>query len=293
MKIAILVLFLVSLSSHSFAQYFGKFEEGPSGKFRDAEPWQEFVLASDFSFLDPNGLAWNTPKGTAVNGASIPPMFWSLIGGPFSGKYLKASVIHDHYVETKTRTAHDTHRNFYYGMRANDVPVWQAKAMYWAVRTFGEDWRLEKPAAEVPTAQNFSKAADVVRVEQIGAAIARQSLLEVARNLKTSEGQIVRRSFHGLIGAELADLDADALATQRALSMYAPLWVSTKNPEFQALVFQASGLTDSQDLTLDNMPDWPGGELPLSGGKATAKNFRDLFQEEQIRDFDFKLPQPG
>lgn len=51
--------------------------------------------------------------------------------------------MHDYFCEMKTRTSHDTHRNFYYGMRANGVSYWKAKAMYWAVATFGPDWTVE------------------------------------------------------------------------------------------------------------------------------------------------------
>ena len=38
---------------------------------------------------------WTAPKGAKVDGASIPQLFWTPIGGPFEGKYRYASVIHD------------------------------------------------------------------------------------------------------------------------------------------------------------------------------------------------------
>ena len=103
------------------SEYFGQFQDELKGTFLVSEPRPKFRLISEFRFLDPNGLLWRTPADTEVDGASIPQAFWSIIGGPFSGKYIKASVIHDHYCVTKSRTQHDTHQNFYYGMRASGV----------------------------------------------------------------------------------------------------------------------------------------------------------------------------
>jgi hypothetical protein len=47
---------------------------------------------------------WTVQPHKEVDGASIPQAFWSIIGGPFEGFYIKASVVHDHYCEVKTRT---------------------------------------------------------------------------------------------------------------------------------------------------------------------------------------------
>jgi Protein of unknown function (DUF1353) len=44
------------------------------------------------------------PAGAIVGGASIPQVFWSIIGGPFEDKYREASVIHDYYCEQKSDT---------------------------------------------------------------------------------------------------------------------------------------------------------------------------------------------
>jgi Protein of unknown function (DUF1353) len=119
----------------SFAQtdeYFGDFLDKLRGVFNvEAMPRPMFKLESDFRFKDPNGLLWLAPAGEEVDGASIPQPFWSFIGGPFEGAYINASVIHDHYCKTKERTEHDTHRNFYYGMRTSGVPDWKAKLMHW------------------------------------------------------------------------------------------------------------------------------------------------------------------
>ncbi len=140
----LLIIYVTPLFSDD-DEYFGKFSGDPSFKIKNnVEGRPTFILLEDFHFIDPNGFKWETPKNTEVDGASIPQFAWSFIGGPMSGKYLHASIIHDRYCEIKSRTAHDTHRNFYYGMRANGVPETKARVMYWAVRTFGPSWKIIK-----------------------------------------------------------------------------------------------------------------------------------------------------
>ena len=99
-----------------------------------------FELVNDFSFVDSNSRLWTAPKGIVVNGASIPKFFWSFIGGPWSGKYKRASVIHDHFCETKSRKWDDVHRVFYDAMIASGVSELKAKLMYFAVYRFGPRW---------------------------------------------------------------------------------------------------------------------------------------------------------
>jgi hypothetical protein len=293
MNRAILLAFCLFFPLPAAAQlYFGEFGVGPSGEFRDGDPWQEFVLDKEFEFLDPNGLRWATPSGAAVNGASIPPIFWSLIGGPFTGKYLKASVIHDYYVVNRTRTAHDTHRNFYYGMRANGVSSWQAKTMYWAVRTFGADWDLYQPVAKQGGQASSIHISGNFDSQQYSAAIARQSLLEVARNLKTSDGETLRMVFGGPVEATLDAIDDDAFATQRTLAIYTPLLINDSNSDFKTVLFNFSWLADSKDLTLETLPKWPDGRIPPSGG-TVAQDFRDVFPTDELRDLEFNFEVPG
>lgn len=107
-------------------------------------------LLADYAYIQSNETRWLAPKGTKVDGASIPKVFWSLIGGPFEGKYRNASVIHDRYCDTHERPWRDTHRMFYEAMRCNGVAIAQAKIMYYAVYRFGPRW--PEPGAPVPEA---------------------------------------------------------------------------------------------------------------------------------------------
>lgn len=97
-------------------------------------------LQNDLVFIDPAGTRWAAPKGAQVDGASIPRGFWSVIGGPFEGKYRDASIIHDWFCDQRTRTWQATHRVFYDGMITRGVDPVKAKLMYYAVWWGGPRW---------------------------------------------------------------------------------------------------------------------------------------------------------
>jgi len=77
------------------------------------------------------------PRGFVFDFASIPKIFWSLIGAPATGKYREAAVVHDYcyYSEAYSRWGCD--RLFLQQMEDLDVPWWKRIAIYWAVRLFG------------------------------------------------------------------------------------------------------------------------------------------------------------
>ncbi len=106
--------------------------------------WQgdgrSMVLTEPFEFIDAKGLHWPVPKGTYVDGASIPWPLWSIIGGPFEGKYRDASVIHDFYCDVHLRQWREVDRMFYDAMIASGVDERQAKVMYLGVLWGGPRW---------------------------------------------------------------------------------------------------------------------------------------------------------
>lgn len=209
-------------------EYFGEFLDALRGIFNTkAQPRPTFKLESEYRFMDPNGLLWKVPSGVEVDGASIPQQFWSLIGGPFEGPYINASVIHDYYCDTEERTAHDTHRNFYYGMRAAGVPEWKAITMYWVVITFGPSWRLEKRVTLENHCQTLANGdsqcfftpvikeamvrvppADLSNPVVLAVALAKTSA--IARNLVTSDGEILDVKNDTVIAATLDNIDKNA-----------------------------------------------------------------------------------
>jgi Protein of unknown function (DUF1353) len=99
-------------------------------------------LLEEFRYTDPKGMPWVAPLGSVVDGASIPRIFWSVIGGPFEGKYREASVIHDVGCAQRRRPWKEVHRAFYNAMRCRGVPDGKAKMMYYAVYHFGPRWGI-------------------------------------------------------------------------------------------------------------------------------------------------------
>jgi hypothetical protein len=116
-------------------------------------------------FASPDQRIWSSPKDSIVDGASIPRVFWSFIGGPLEGKYRNASIIHDVACIEKRMPADSVHRMFYFACRCGGAPEAQAKAMYFAVAHFGPKWKLvaEKETNELGTTRTVFKPVDFTR----------------------------------------------------------------------------------------------------------------------------------
>lgn len=116
----------------------GRFEGRVSATWDD--DGRNMTLVEEFAFHDSDGKKWTAPAGSVVNGASIPSIFWPILGGPFEGKFRNASVVHDVYCDTKTEASEDVHKMFYLACRCGGVRENKAKAMYYAVLHFGLSW---------------------------------------------------------------------------------------------------------------------------------------------------------
>jgi len=97
-------------------------------------------LNADFAYISPSDKRWEAPQGSIVDGASIPQVFWAVVGGPFEGQYRNASVVHDVACVKRSEKWEDVHRMFYYAMRAGGVSETRAALMYAAVYKFGPRW---------------------------------------------------------------------------------------------------------------------------------------------------------
>jgi hypothetical protein len=129
-------------------------------------------LQKDFGYVDPSGKEWISPKGAKVDGASIPPAAWSLIGGPFEGKYRNASVIHDVACQLKNRPWQVVHRVFYDAMLTSGVNPLIAKTMYAAVLVAGPRWSRQVALRDVPYTQAQGKAFAVASSQGMSGEIA-------------------------------------------------------------------------------------------------------------------------
>ena len=103
---------------------------------------RDMTLVEPFAYVDAAAVRWDAPAGAVVNGASIPRPFWSVIGGPFEGRFRNASVVHDVACVERSRPWRQVHRMFYEACRCGRVGAVKAKTMYYAVYHFGPRWRL-------------------------------------------------------------------------------------------------------------------------------------------------------
>ncbi len=147
------VAVLIACASHKNSAQLSVAEQPPSGGSRwgyySGEPvtrWnpdgRTMTLLSELSYTDPQGLLWSARAGSQVDGASIPRSLWSIMGGPFEGKYRNASVLHDVAYEQHNRPWQDCDRMFYNAMRCSGVSAVEAKTMYYALYKFGHHWKF-------------------------------------------------------------------------------------------------------------------------------------------------------
>jgi hypothetical protein len=102
---------------------------------------RHMTLLSELRYTDPEGVIWVAPAGSVVDGASIPRALWSLMGGPFDGKYRNGSVLHDVAYDQKSRPWKQCDRMFYNAMRCSGVSATEAKTMYYALYRHGRHWK--------------------------------------------------------------------------------------------------------------------------------------------------------
>lgn len=129
---------------------------------------RNMTLLSELRYTDPDGKVWIAPAGSEVDGASIPRSLWSLMGGPFEGKYRNASVLHDVSYDQKTRPWSECDRMFYNAMRCSGVGAVEAGTMYYALRKFGRHWKAPK-AAPVKVDEEIVARAEPVNQGDINA----------------------------------------------------------------------------------------------------------------------------
>jgi len=141
-------LFLLSLASFQCeAQSYGSFIGDVIAKWN--ADGRTMTLTAPFAYKDPTGYMWEAPTGSMVDGASIPKVAWSVIGGPFEGKYRDSSVIHDVGCKTKKQPWELVHKAFYTGMLASGVDATKAKTMYAAVYHFGPRWAEKRVIRQI------------------------------------------------------------------------------------------------------------------------------------------------
>ncbi|HSH39313.1 MAG TPA: DUF1353 domain-containing protein [Chthoniobacterales bacterium] len=126
------------------------------------------VLLNELRYTDPYGQVWVAPVGSKVNGASIPRAFWSIIGGPFEGKYRNASVLHDVAYEEQKVSPQEADLMFYNAMRCAGVGATTAKTMYYVLLRHGRHWKHRQalPSNQPPNRPSAVAPADIDEIQK-------------------------------------------------------------------------------------------------------------------------------
>ncbi len=120
-------------------------------------PLPFFRTAREIEFVDARPNKWIAPRNTLTDGASIPKMFFKLIGTPRSKEFINAATLHDAYCGVGNETLpqyhsdiwQNVHRMFYDALRVDGTPPKKAKIMYAAVYLAGPRWNMPGTAPKV------------------------------------------------------------------------------------------------------------------------------------------------
>jgi len=148
--------------SHKFGYYSG-FPET-----RWDSDGRSMTLLNELRYTDPKRVVWIAPAGSQVDGASIPRSLWTIMGGPFEGRYRNASVLHDVAYDKKDRPWQECDRMFYNAMRCSGFGAVEAGTIYYALYKFGRHWKFEirrakrvKPSELIAQTEQFPRAIPV------------------------------------------------------------------------------------------------------------------------------------
>jgi len=176
-------------------------------------------LKKRYKFTGPDGVQWPVPKGAVTDGASIPRIFWPIVGGPFEGKYRNAAVVHDYYCSQRVRQAQAVHKMFYDAMIASDVKMRDAKILYFAVRLGGPKWdRLTEINSAIAVPREIRPPSDGAygrQISKLSDAIAILEERDRQATLYKFKSGVDRLTAAGLDDVSLADIDQIADEVQQ------------------------------------------------------------------------------
>jgi hypothetical protein len=96
----------------------------------------EYSLLKDVT-VESLGYRITVMKGLEFDGASIPKMFWSIIGSPFTGKYTRSALVHDALYMSESLTRKEADSVFLGLMKQDGVSLLKRNVMWGAVRIGG------------------------------------------------------------------------------------------------------------------------------------------------------------
>jgi hypothetical protein len=205
--LAPLLLVFATLPTLAQPAKYGKFPEHAQTEWLD--DGRRMVLLRDFVFIEPNGTTWlakaahKPPKDgdLVIDGATIPPVFWSIIGGPYEGLYRNGSIVHDaECVEPHKHRWQDVHRMLYRAALAGGTSQLAAKLIFAAVWHFGPRWPWQgesfAPSALQRVGDALRLAAYIIKSPEISLpAIEAISSESLAANVSDDEYERFRRQL--------------------------------------------------------------------------------------------------
>ena len=103
------------------------------------------------------GLLITIHRNFKFDGASIPRLFWRVVGHPLQGKALPAAVIHDGLYRAQLTTRKEADKIFHTLLKLNEINKFKAWLMYRSVRTGGKkSWKQYGEAQQI-VARQFVK----------------------------------------------------------------------------------------------------------------------------------------
>lgn len=99
-------------------------------------------LIKPLVYIDERGVQWTVPAGFETDGASIPRLFWRVVGHPMSD-YLESAVVHDYLYSCGIVTRERADEMFEKAMQSQGIGWTRRNAMWSAVRVGGR-WAYKK-----------------------------------------------------------------------------------------------------------------------------------------------------
>lgn len=92
------------------------------------------VTLKEENYLTSKGF-FHVPAGFESDGASLPRIFWRLLGHPFSMDYLREAILHDFFyrLQDVSRKVAD---QLFFELIKKQMPV-RSRLIYWSLRAFG------------------------------------------------------------------------------------------------------------------------------------------------------------
>jgi hypothetical protein len=94
-----------------------------------------FILSEDVKYTW-RGVTYTIPKGFVSDGASIPRWLWTLVGHPFSMRYMRQALFHDYLYKTQVLSRYEADRVLYDDTKGK-CSWFRRVAIFTAVRMFG------------------------------------------------------------------------------------------------------------------------------------------------------------